>query len=229
MLNCLSEYGTSINKEQGYPFTTSNLKCLGDQTQSLCKLLQVNNQYLLGRLQWPQYHREPWSTKQYAVKQAPSLLQETFLCLCGKKSPSELSPQRREAEGGALSIPEKPHYWMSPELHLASHSDSGGTANDKPCQVRYLSSHGMRPLQSNHLSGCHINGDKKSQNGKAIIEGGAAIETVIKNCCKALLSIMFRMAWITCQLPNEVLTSLSLRGATFWAAFQSASLCKSHS
>lgn len=104
---------------------------------------------------------------------------------------------------------------MSPELHLASHSDSGGTANDKPCQVRYLSSQGMRLLQSNHLSGCHINGDKKSQNGKAIIEGGAAIETVIKNCCKALLSIMFRMAWITCQLPNEVLTSLSLRGATF--------------
>lgn len=55
----LSEYGTSINKEQGHPFMTSNLKCLGDQTQSLCKLLQVNNQYLLGRLQWPQYHREP--------------------------------------------------------------------------------------------------------------------------------------------------------------------------
>lgn len=100
MLNCLSEYGTSINKEQGHSFTTSNLKCLGDQTQSLCKLLQVNNQYLLGRLQWPQYHREPWSTKQYTVKQAPSLLQETFLCLCGKMSPSELSPQRREVVRG---------------------------------------------------------------------------------------------------------------------------------
>lgn len=114
---------------------------------------------------------------------------------------------------------------MSLELHLASHSDSGGKANDKPGQVRYLSSHRKRPLQSSHLSGCHINQDKKSQNGKAIIEEGAAIETIIKNRCKALLSIMFRTAWITCQLPNEVLTSLSLR----LAAFQSASLCNSSS